>query len=148
MKRTLTPEQQQRREARYQLARDIAAMTEEQRASLAARSSIATIEGRTLSPFNACMVASQCPNATIVGGFRQWLAAGRCVRKGEHGFAIWCPTSKKTEDDSEETAVRFVLGTVFDVSQTDEITDQQQPKQYAPRPTFSRDRDITIGAKS
>ena len=34
-------------------------------------------------------------------GFRQWLAVGRHVRKGEHGFPILAPiTRKRTDRDS------------------------------------------------
>ena len=117
-KKTLTIEQQAakdaRRDAFRKLAAEISAMTPEQRAAVSAKMIITTIEGRALSMFNNCLVASQCPNATIVGGFRQWLAAGRCVRKGQHGLTIWVPLKSK-----DETETKFIAGAVFDVSQTD-----------------------------
>lgn len=131
MKRNLTPEQQSAADARRKSFRELAGrisrMSADERAALAARlPAIATIEGRTLSVFNACLIASQNPQATIVGGFRQWIKAGRAVRKGEHGLAIWIPTQRANngdehsgEDDSAET--HFFLGTVFDVSQTQEV---------------------------
>ena len=98
-----------------------------ERMDLAKRTPVATIEGRVLSPFNCCFIVHQNPSVTVVGGFRQWKAAGRCVRKGEHGMALWIPTGagKSEKDEAQSIAsdsddVRFVLGTVFDVSQTDE----------------------------
>lgn len=132
MKRTVTPEQQQaareRREKFYKLAKSIADMTEEQRLALSAKLPvIATVEGRALSLHNQILIASQCPTATLVGGFRQWIAAGRAVKKGEHGFMIWIPRIPKQDDSgliAEGGDVRFLIGTVFDVSQTVEIETQ------------------------
>lgn len=138
MKRTLTAEQAAARDERRgrmrAIAKQISAMSEEQRQALAARCPVATIEGRTLSLHNQCMVATQLPSATVVGGFRQWITAGRAVRKGEHGLAIWVPIGKKTGENqpvdnhlstSEAERPGFILGTVFDISQTQEIETQQ-----------------------
>ncbi len=67
----------------------------------------------------------------MVGGFRQWKDKGRSVRKGEHGLMIWVPTGKgeKAEDGApvpaaeagaeKEKRAGFIMGTVFDVTQTD-----------------------------
>jgi hypothetical protein len=125
-RRQLTAAQQaaseERRQRMQAIAGKIAAMPEDARAALAAQCPIVTIEGRALSIHNACMVAVQCPNATIVGGFQQWRKAGRFVRKGEHGLAIWIPKLKTGDDapaDAESAERWFILGTVFDVSQTD-----------------------------
>lgn len=129
MKRTYTAAQKaafdERRAAVRALARDISKMTDGERSALAARlPGIATIEGRNLSVFNSCLLAAQCPQATVVGGFRQWKNAGRAVRKGEHGHAIWIPTKTRADQAAEKDAgeLQFMLGTVFDVSQTEEIT--------------------------
>lgn len=103
------------------LSRKIAAMSEEQRNTLAATMPVVTVAGHALSVRNACMIAMQIPSATIVGGFRQWFAAGRCVKKGEHGFSILVPASKKDPETGEAGKLFFVSGTVFDVSQTTEI---------------------------
>ena len=115
-------------------------MSAEQRTALAAcLPGIATVEGRALSVFNACLIASQNPQSTIVGGFRQWIKAGRAVRKGEHGMCIWVPLRQGADSDAEEsgvngdeTSMRFILGTVFDVTQTQEIgtqADEAQPSE-------------------
>ena len=107
-------------------------MTDEQRAAMAARlPGIVTVEGRALSPFNCCLLAMQAPSVTMVGGFRQWINAGRAVRKGEHGMSIWVPKMPKDDpnrqgdESSSADEVHFLLGTVFDVSQTDEIETAQ-----------------------
>ena len=127
MKRTVTPEQQQaaleRRQKFYALAKSISDMPEGERTALAAKFPvIATVEGRALSLHNQILVASQCPSATLVGGFRQWIAAGRAVMKGEHGLMIWIPRIPKQDDSGEIGGeVRFIIGTVFDVSQTIEV---------------------------
>lgn len=121
-------------------------MTPAQRAELAASMpAVVTIEGRALSPFNSCLVILQSQGrATIVGGFRQWIKSGRCVRKGQHGFSIWvpCGARKAEATDTEastdgDTRTGFIAGTVFDVAQTDtlaateteiEITPAQETK--------------------
>ena len=105
-----------------QLARQVSRMTEDERRELAERCHPTTIEGHPLSLHNACMIYYQNHSATIVGGYRQWLAAGRHVRKGEHGLGIWCPMVRKAKDgDADQTEeIRFRIVTVFDVSQTDE----------------------------
>lgn len=112
----------------YNLAREVSKLLPEQRAELASKCMVTTIEGRALSVTNQCLIARQIPHATIVGGFRQWLKAGRCVMKGQHGACIWVPTNYKSAeqtnvDGEAVTRTGFILGTVFDVSQTQEKTE-------------------------
>ena len=122
--RVLSEAQQQasaeRRERFRALAKHVAALTEDARAALAQRMAVRTIEGHALSVHNACLAYFQRADCTIVGGFNQWRAAGRMVRKGEHGIMLWAPSARKTED-SEETSLGFVPITMFDVAQTEEI---------------------------
>jgi antirestriction protein ArdC len=80
---------------------------------------LVTVEGHALSIHNACLVALQLPSATILGGYRQWQAAGRQVRKGEHGLMIWAPRMKKDADTGDEERAGFIPINLFDVSQTD-----------------------------
>ena len=141
-KRILTPEQIAARDARRSkfraLSKQIAAMTPEARAALAAwMPAIVTVEGRALSCFNSCLVIMQNPGATIVGGFRQWIANGRAVMKGQHGAQIWVPTGAKGgagesgegtpagdtpgDGDGEGGGCRFITATIFDVTQTSEL---------------------------
>jgi hypothetical protein len=138
------------RRARFtELANRIAAMTDDQRAALTARvGAIVTCEGRALSVHNSCLLLTQLPTASMVGGFRQWQAHGRRVRKGEHGLMIWVPTSRKDEAaaptaakappdanagecEGEGKRAAFVMGTVFDVTQT-EPTSEREQAEYAP----------------
>ena len=127
-RRPLTAAQQAASDARRagfrEVARKVAAMPEAERAALAARISPATIEGHALSVHNACLVWMQRPGATILGGFRQWLAAGRQVRKGEHGLMVWAPTASKRGpvDAADEERVGFVPITLFDITQTDAVS--------------------------
>jgi antirestriction protein ArdC len=129
-----TPEQQtafaERRTQMQTLSKQIAAMSEAERQTLAAQiGTIVTCEQRALSPYNTCMVAAQRPGITIIGGFQQWKRLGRAVRKGEKGVYIWVPLGPRSESDrsGDGTAPderRFRLVAVFDVSQTDEETQE------------------------
>lgn len=114
------------------LARHLAQMSDADRAAFAAQCPVVlTIEGRPISGKNAMLAAMQCPTVTMIGGFRQWLAAGRAVRKGESALYIFVPSARRADDnasDAQEGAdagaaesVRFLLAPVFDVAQTDAI---------------------------
>lgn len=124
MRKQLTAEQvakSEERKANFRaLCKQVAGLSDDARAALASRCLAVNVEGHTLSQHNQCMIAMQCPTATIVGGFRQWINNGRAVRKGEHGITIWVPAFKKG-DEGQPDEKRFVMGTIFDVSQTEEI---------------------------
>lgn len=132
--RTLTPEQQAATDARRarfaDLARKLAEMTDDQRAAIAQRAAgIVTVEGRPLSVGNSLLTWMQNESATMLGGFQQWRAAGRQVRKGEHGIMIWAPKAAKADEHKQpgeistaDDRTRFITITMFDVSQTDEAT--------------------------
>ncbi len=134
--RKLTPEQEASRDARREkfraLVKHVAEMTDEQKAHLTAKlGAVLTCDGHALSLHNTLMLLTQCPNVSVVGGFRQWIKAGRVVRKGEHGHMIWLPRVKGGGTEATATPapaeadakpeMRFLMGTVFDVSQTDEL---------------------------
>lgn len=125
MKRQPTESQQQakaeRREKFAQLVKQVADLTDEQRAELASKMFVTTCEGHTLSTTNQMLVALQFGEATIVGGFNQWKAHGRTVKRGEHGIMIWIPKTKREEDEPRETPEYFFTGYVFDVSQTEAL---------------------------
>jgi len=130
MKRQLTAEQQAARDERRarfgQLVKQVADMTDEQRQQFSDRMMVTTVEGHTLSLTNQMLAVMQCQSPTIVGGFNQWKAQGRHVRKGEHGMMIWAPTVKRDEKAStpDPDDLHFITVTVFDISQTepDEVT--------------------------
>lgn len=129
-----------RRQRFTELAKRVAEMTDEQRSALVARvGAIMTCEGHALSVHNSCLLLTQFPTASMVGGFQQWKAHGRSVRKGERGPMIWVPTSRKQDAEPATTESQpagaveaegdakrsgFVMGTVFDISQT-EATEPQ-----------------------
>lgn len=134
-KRTATPAQKEaaklRRERFRGIVKSLAAMSDTQRQALAEQiGQLFTCEGHLFSYHNTCLIASQCPHATLLGGIRQWNNQGRRIKKDEHGYMIWVPvnpsregdpdTPQPSEWDSTETPGRtyFVIGTVFDVSQT------------------------------
>ena len=74
---------------------------------------------------NSLLIAMQDPEATDVSGYKEWLARGRQVRKGEHGIAILAPAGHRDEEknDAGEVTTKgrqfFRLAYVFDVRQTD-----------------------------
>jgi hypothetical protein len=126
---TATPEQaartEQRRAAFRTLAQRIAELSPDERLALSRRMNVTTVEGHPVSVHNACLIGAQKSDATIIGGFHQWIKAGRCVRKGEHGLMIWAPRMVgRTRGDELTDATPgerrgFIMVTVFDVSQTD-----------------------------
>lgn len=138
----LTEEQKAKaaeRKAKFKaLWKTVAAMPELQRIQLSNKLGLVTCEGHSLSLCNQMLIALQCPGASVLGGFRQWLKHGRCVRKGEHGSMIWVPCGGGKKNDlpmdgtasgvsaiadgapADENDTRFIIGTVFDISQTEE----------------------------
>jgi len=120
----------ERRERFRGFVRTISKMSDEERTALADRlPGLATCEGHVLSPYNQVLIALQTNGqpVTILGGFRQWKRQGRHVRKGEHGFVVWIPCLPKKENEQdkdqptdETEEVKFILGTLFDISQTEE----------------------------
>jgi antirestriction protein ArdC len=132
--RHTTPEQKAKAEERRTKLRDIIkqvnAMTDDQKAQLSATMpALVNPEGHYFTLHNTLLIASQgARNPTILGGFKQWMKQGRAVKKGEHGYMILFPREKKNGDDpqpgpeeQEKPEVRFLIGYVFDISQTQEI---------------------------
>lgn len=104
-----------------ELRQRLANLTDQDKQALINRGMIATVEGRVLSLHNTILVYFQSNGTTptVVGGYKQWLRAGRQVRKGEHGRMIWFPAGQKDEDGEIIECERFFTGTVFDISQTE-----------------------------
>jgi antirestriction protein ArdC len=119
------------RERMKAIAQQVAAMSEEQRAAIAARLPVLTIEAHAISARNTCLISLQvAAPVTIIGGFRQWLHHGRAVRKGEKAFYILKPCSKGRKADAPAAdrgdqdggaGLFFVPVPVFDVAQTDPL---------------------------
>jgi antirestriction protein ArdC len=91
---------------------------------------------------NSCLLAMQMPEATLVAGFRRWLALGYCVRKGEKALRIWQPVPPSKRQlaewraggslEAEKPRVRFTLGAVFDRSQVAPLDPPAQPAPLDP----------------
>jgi hypothetical protein len=141
----LTADQQAKQVARREkfkaLWKQVAAMPELERVQLSNKFGLRTVEGRELSLCNQMLVALQLPAASVVGGFRQWIKQGRAVRKGEHGAMIWCPTGQRNANGTPQSPlngnavpadgdsdIHFIIGTVFDIGQTDELKNKDQAK--------------------
>jgi len=121
-----------RKRRKYLYSRDKA---EEQRTAMAARMpTVCNPDGRFLTVRNTLLLMEQCGrlDLTMVAGFRQWIDAGRCVRKGEHSIGcIMVPMSvkdkgpsgevRKDENGEDKSLLRFRFVAVFDVSQTDPL---------------------------
>lgn len=137
MRKELTEQQKAERDARREkfkaLWKQVAAMPQDQRVALSHKYGFRTVTGHALSPGNQMMIALQLPTASVLGGFRQWIKAGRAVRKGQHGAMIWVPTGGQSADTTplsdevtEGADVRFIVGTVFDIGQTEDLNPQGQ----------------------
>ena len=116
----------ERKERFRALSKRLAGMSDAERAKWQAEAGlVVTIDGRSLSPRNTIMCYFQRQGVTMVGGFRQWIKAGRAVRKGEHGMSILVPCmpgkDRADDDAAQNDSVRFIAGTVFDVSQTNAL---------------------------
>jgi antirestriction protein ArdC len=72
---------------------------------------------------NVILIASQCPEATTVAGFRTWAKLGRHVEKGQKAIWILAPMTAPrcsdgpSGDDREICGLKYVP--VFDISQTE-----------------------------
>lgn len=106
------------------IAKRVSSMTDDERAAFVAKfPAVITIEGHALSGHNAAMALMQRNDVTVVGGFKQWLKAGRCVTKGSTALWIFAPCQSKGDDGEEKLFFRLVP--VFDVTQTGEIENEK-----------------------
>ncbi len=82
------------------------------------------------SPNNVALILTQCPDATQIAGYRTWQALGRQVRRGESAIKIIVPMARRRReaddhdqgphhDTDEPVRLRFGVGNVFDISQTE-----------------------------
>ena len=135
MRLTDEQKQQYRQEKKDKIIRirkTLSEMTEEQRQAIADKFGIVTVEGHLLTAHNQCFLVAQSEiNFSIVGGYKQWQKAGRSVRKGEHGFYIFVPSKTKEESEnsaevsSDDETPFFFTAVVFDISQTELITERE-----------------------
>ena len=87
---------------------------------------VVMVTGHQISHKNAALARMQSPSCTKLGGFHQWLDAGRCVNKGESSIIIRGFSTKQDEEGGEKAY--FPRVNVFDVSQTRELTEEEKAK--------------------
>ena len=89
------------------------------------------------SLYNTILIMMQCPQASLVAGYKKWQTMGRQVKRGEKAITILCPCPHKVkkkvldkdgnpvlDENGKETEKEFSIpyfrpGSVSDVSQTD-----------------------------
>lgn len=122
------------RERAQELARKVASMSDAERAALAEKlPTVLNPQQHPLSVKNTLglYMQSQRTDLTIVAGFRQWIDAGRVVKKGESAAGYInvpihvVPKNNREADgtpkEGAEKALRFRLVAVFDISQTEAL---------------------------
>ena len=130
---TTEPKQTTREKARA-VAGQLAKMTDEERAQLAARApGLVTCEGHPITVNNTMLLVLQSgrEDLTMIGGFRQWKKAGRSVMRGQHSIgSIMVPMNGRKRQDADESAdeesgkperMHFRFVPMFDISQTEEL---------------------------
>src|SRR5829696_4888659 len=98
---------------------------------------------------NQLLIGLQMPDATYVRGFKGWIDAGRCVRKGETSIRIFAPRPWQRETAVDEVGtlqveegISFAAVPVFDVSQTDPIPGHPHPWQPPQRHAASGNQSL------
>lgn len=114
------------------IAAKVKAMSPAEREVLVMQYGTITATGHQLSGFNMIFLAMQAGRPLAqVGGFKQWLKAGRQVIKGEHAIGqlyVPCTPSKEAQAEGNEKTY-FKTVPVFDVSQTEPLDPEYQAKQ-------------------
>lgn len=83
------------------------------------------------SSINQLLIYWQCPQATYVAGYRKWNELGYHVRRGENGIRIFAPRPYSRLDPETgltEEVVHFVVVSVFDASQLDDLERHPLPE--------------------
>lgn len=122
-----------------ELIQKLSGLSDEQRQTIAEKLGIMNPEGHILTLRNQSLLylqAQGCP-LSVVAGYKQWHKSGRQVIKGQRGYLIAVPSSVKKSDavfpingneatqiEGNDDDVFFMWKTVFDISQTEEISEQ------------------------
>jgi N-terminal domain of anti-restriction factor ArdC len=108
------------------IIKQLADLPAEKREELSSRLGIINPEGHLLTPRNQCLIYFQNidnVSISVVAGYKQWQKFQRQVKKGSHGFLIAVPSGQNNQEKEEEPGeVYFFYKTVFDISQTEELS--------------------------
>jgi hypothetical protein len=82
--------------------------------------------------YNRILIYIQNPNATKVASYKNWKAKHRQVKKGARGMSVLVPIFPKghnplktgDEEDKKRQPVRFIVGSVFDIADTEAIDER------------------------
>jgi antirestriction protein ArdC len=77
---------------------------------------------------NCFLIYRQCPQASLVAGYKRWQELGRQVKKGEKSIVILAPLIRKDKESDKEEVFGFRSTNVFDVSQTEGQAVPEYPK--------------------
>ena len=118
---------------------EVTQMTGQSHSAVDSESLTRAVQGQSFSNYPAIIhgfMARGIPESEIIPRenvftYNAWRALGRQVRKGEHGVKVLTfITTSKTDKQTgkEEVSRRPWSSTVFHVSQTDVITDNDRPR--------------------
>jgi hypothetical protein len=118
---------------------EVTQMTGQSHSAVDSESLTRAVQGQSFSNYPAIIhgfMARGIPESEIIPRenvftYNAWRALGRQVRKGEHGVKVLTfITTSKTDKQTgkEEVSRRPWSSTVFHVSQTDAITDNDRPR--------------------
>jgi hypothetical protein len=129
------------RDARRKLFRDFSKMSEEQKKEIMDKVVLlTTCEGHALTLNNTLFVHEQIKQSgleltpTIIGGFHQWTAQNRVVKKGSKALYILVPCGSgvnKDKTDDEKGEIYFIERPVFDISSTITFEEAEALKKQA-----------------
>lgn len=131
---TATERKAAKEELKAELHQKAAAVAEEIKTNPATATRFMKFSRRfeSYSEKNQHLIFAQREDATECAGFQQWKKSGRQVMKGERGIKIFAPTKfivkdeegkpQKDENGEDKKKDGFIMVTVFDISQTEEIT--------------------------
>lgn len=122
-----------------ELVKKLSEFSDEQREIITQKFGIRNPEGHMLTGRNQSLLYLQAEGKplSVVGGFQQWKKYNRVVKKGERGYLIAVPSavkksnmvfeingSESTSVDAADEDIFFLWKAVFDISQTEELSQQ------------------------
>lgn len=134
---------EEKKERIKQLIKKLSELSEEQRQAIVEKLGIRNPEGHLLSDRNQSLLYLQAMGnpLSVVAGYKQWQKFGRQVTKGQQGYIIAVPSgvtksdavfpingNESTTVDAADDDIFFLWKAVFDISQTEEITEQTKGK--------------------